>query len=207
MIAHAINAAKKLEIFDHIIVSTDDEEIASIAREWGAETPFMRPVKLANDLTPTVPVVAHAVTECLALGWDVDYVCCIYPSVPLIQATDIKFALDLLQNNQAVAYSFPVTEFPSIVQKALRLKSDGLTMPFYPEFELTRTQDMESAYYDVGQFYWATADAWLSNNKIHSSGVGLVIPNWRVADIDTVDDWKRAELLYKLLEMEIKDER
>ena len=207
MISHAINAAKQLKIFDHIIVSTDDEEIASIAREWGAETPFIRPAKLADDYTPTVPVIAHAITACRALGWDIDYVCCIYPAVPLIQANDIKLALDLLQNSPSAAYSFPVTEFPSIVQKALRLKSDGLIMPFYPGFELTRTQDMTPAYYDAGQFYWGKPVAWLNNNKIHSSGVGLVIPNWRVADIDTVDDWKRAELLYKLLEMEIKDER
>jgi len=142
MIAHAISAAKQLGLFEHIVVSTDDEEIARIAREWGAETPFIRPEDLADDYTPTVPVIAHAITACQALGWSIDYVCCIYPGVPFIQADDLKHALELLQTSQA-AYSFPVTEFPSAIQRALRRLPDGKMQPFYPEFELTRTQDLE----------------------------------------------------------------
>jgi CMP-N-acetylneuraminic acid synthetase len=99
-----------------------------------------------------------------------------------------------------------VTEFPSKIQRAFRIRPDGLTIPFYPEFELDKTQDLDPAYHDAGQFYWGKPKAWLNTTKIHSNGVGLVIPNWRVADIDTVEDWKRAELLYKLFQMEIKDE-
>ena len=205
MIAHAISAARQTGLFERILVSTDDGEIASIAREWGAETPFTRPVELADDYTPTVPVIAHAITACQALGWSIDYVCCIYPCVPFIQTSDLKLALDLLQASQA-AYSFPVTEFPSPIQKALRRLPDGRMQPFYPEFELARTQDMESAYHDTGQFYWGKADAWLTNDKIHCSGVGLPIPSWRVVDIDTPDDWERAVLFYKLMEKENSDE-
>lgn len=195
MIAHAISAALQSGLFEHVVVTTDDEEIAHIARAWGAETPFVRPVELADDYTPTVPVIAHAIVACQALGWDIDHVCCIYPGVPFIHIDEIKQALELLQNSLA-AYSFPVTEFPSAIQRALRRLPDGQMQPFYPEYELTRTQDLEPAYHDAGQFYWGKSDAWLSNNRIHSSGVGLAIPHWRVVDIDTPDDWARAESLY-----------
>lgn len=197
MIAHAICAARQSELFEHIIVSTDDEEIASIAREWGAETPFKRPVGLADDYTPTFPVIAHAITACQALGWHIDYVCCIYPCVPLIQINDLKLALELLQANQA-SYSFPVTEFPSAIQRALRRLPDGRMQPFYPEFELARSQDLELAYHDAGQFYWGKTDAWFTNERIHHGGIGLPIPNWRAVDIDTPDDWERVSLLHKL---------
>ena len=118
--------------------------------------------------------------------------------MPFIQDTDIKAALDLLQTSQA-AYCFPITEFPSAIQRALRRMPDGQMQPFYPEYELARTQDLEPAYHDVGQFYWGKADAWLTNNKVHRSGVGLPIPNWRVVDIDTPDDWSRAEILHAIL--------
>ncbi|BAN36704.1 putative NeuA [Sulfuricella denitrificans skB26] len=195
MIAHAISAAKQSGLFEHVIVSTDDEEIARIACEWGAEAPFTRPAELADDHAPTVPVVAHATTACQALGWEISYVCCIYPGVPFIQIEDLSRALDLLQASQA-AYSFPVTEFPSAIQRALRRLPNGQMQPFYPEYELTRTQDLEPAYHDAGQFYWGKPDTWLTNNKIHRSGIGLPIPSWRVVDIDTPDDWERAGMLY-----------
>ena len=195
MIAHAISAAIESGLFEHVIVSTDDEEISRIANEWGAETPFMRPDELADDYTPTVPVIAHAIAVCQAMGWNIEYVCCIYPGVPFIKNEDITQAFDLLQINQA-AYSFPITEFPSAIQRALRRLPDGRMQPFFPEYELTRTQDLELAYHDAGQFYWGKPDTWLTNNKIHRSGIGLAIPNWRVIDIDTPDDWDRAEILY-----------
>ncbi|MBY0575392.1 MAG: pseudaminic acid cytidylyltransferase [Gallionellaceae bacterium] len=195
MIAHAIGTAQNSGLFDHIVVSTDDDKIARIAAEHGAEVPFVRPAELADDYTPTVPVIAHAITACQALGWKMDYVCCIYPGVPFIQVDDLKRALEQLQASQA-AYSFPVTEFPSAIQRALRRLPNGQMQPLYPEYELTRTQDLEPAYHDAGQFYWGKPDAWLTNNKIHRSGIGLPIPNWRVVDIDTPDDWVRAEILY-----------
>jgi pseudaminic acid cytidylyltransferase len=195
MIAYAILAARQSGLFEHVVVSTDDEEIARVARTWGAETPFVRPPELADDHTPTVPVIAHAITACQALGWNVDYACCIYPCVPFIQNDDLQQAFDLLQNSQS-EYSFPVTEFPSAIQRALRRSPEGQMQPFYPEHELTRTQDLEPAYHDAGQFYWGKPDAWFTNNRIYSSAAGLLIPHWRVVDIDTPDDWARAEILY-----------
>jgi pseudaminic acid cytidylyltransferase len=198
MITYAITAAKSAGLFDHVIASTDDAEIARIAREWGAETPFVRPPELAADHTPTVPVVAHAIHAAESLGWPIDLVCCIYPAVPFIQIEDLRGALDLMSTTGA-QYSFPVTEFPSAVQRALRRDETGRMSPLYPAYELTRTQDLEPAYHDAGQFYWGTRRAWLTNERIHSAGVGFPIPNWRVVDIDTPDDWVRAEAVFNAI--------
>lgn len=198
MIAHAIMAARVSGLFEHVIVSTDDDEIAQIAHAWGAETPFARPAKLADDYTPTVPVIVHALQSCAELGWQVDLACCIYPGVPLIQIDDLKKALALLTGSEA-DYCFPVTEFPSAMQRALKRDENGRMRPCYPEHELTRTQDLETAYHDAGQFYWGAKNTWLSNPRIHSNAVGYPIPNWRVVDIDTSDDWDRAERIYRAL--------
>lgn len=198
MIAHAITAAKSSGLFEHVIVSTDDSEIAEIAAEWGAEVPFTRPKELADDYTPTVPVIAHAILASEALGWRVDLACCIYPGVPFMQVNDLKGALALLESS-AADYSFPVTEFPSAIQRALKRNNDGRMSPFYPQYELTRTQDLEPAFHDAGQFYWGSANAWKTNSRLHSGGVGYLIPSWRVVDIDTTDDWRRAEIIYNAL--------
>ena len=204
MIVHAISAALGSRLFGQVVVSTDDPEIAETARQAGAKTPFMRPGELADDHTPTVPVVAHAIEALEQIGWPVATVCCIYPGVPFIQLADLATALDLLRTS-GVDYTFPVAEFPSAIQRALRRTSVGRLSPFHPEFELTRTQDLEPAYHDAGQFYWGSRDAWLSNPRIHSNAAGLAIPNWRVVDIDTPEDWERAEILYSTLSTHLTD--
>ncbi|MFJ9450926.1 pseudaminic acid cytidylyltransferase [Herbaspirillum sp. NPDC101397] len=198
MIAYAIEAAAAASLFERIVVSTDDAEIASIAREYGAETPFLRPPELANDYAATVPVIAHAIESCRSLGIFAEQVCCIYPGVPFMLAQDLSGALKLLQESNA-DYCFPVTEFPSAVQRALGRADNGGMTPLYPQYELTRTQDLPLAYHDAGQFYWGGCNAWLSNPRIHSSSVGYVIPNWRVVDIDTPEDWMRAEKMRNVL--------
>lgn len=198
MIVYAIAAAIASESFDRVIVSTDDEEIAQVARERGAEVPFMRPPELADDHTPTVPVIAHAITECQSIGWDVQEVCCIYPGVPFISTADLRMAREQLLTSGA-HYVFPVTGFPSPIQRALRRLPDGTVKPFQPEHAATRTQDLEPGYFDVGQFYWGRASSWLAGLNIHLNGTTLVIPEWRVVDIDTPADWERAELLYAAL--------
>jgi len=198
MIGYAIEAAKSSGLFDHVVVSTDDADIAAVSREFGAETPFVRPAQLANDHTPTVPVISHAIESCEALGWRIKAACCIYPGVPLIQAEDMRQAWAMLESGSQ-SYVYPVTEFPVPVQQALKRNDAGLMQSLYPQYELTRTQDLERTYYDVGQFYWGWRDAWFDNPRILSSGLGLPIPQWRVVDIDTLDDWIRAELLYKAI--------
>ncbi|MEY3788590.1 MAG: hypothetical protein RIQ94_142 [Pseudomonadota bacterium] len=195
MIAWAITTAQESGLFDLIIVSTDDKEIADIARKWKAETPFIRPIELADDLTPTVPVIAHAVKSCNDSGWTVEYACCIYPCVPFLQTDDLISAFNLLQKNN-VNFVYPVTEYAHPIQRAMRQLPSGQMQFINPENELTRTQDLEKTYHDSGQFYWGNATAWLEHKKMHTDGLGMAIPNWRVVDIDSMNDWKRAEDLY-----------
>lgn len=197
MIAWAVDHASESKIFDKVIVSTDDEHIAKVARAFGADTPFVRPAELADDLTPTVPVIAHAVEACEAMGWDIDYACCIYPCVPFLESSDLVHALALMQES-AANFAYPVTEYVHPIQRAMRRLPTGQMEFFQPEHELTRTQDLEKSYHDAGQFYWGKASAWKARMRMHTAGVGLVIPNWRVVDIDNADDWKRAELLYEV---------
>ncbi len=194
MIAWAIETARASEQFEHIIVTTDDAEISELAKTWEAEVPFVRPAALADDYTPTVPVVAHAIGACQALGWQVDQVCCIYPAVPFMQGADLVTALHMLETND-VGYVFPVAAFPSAIQRALRQLPNGLMEPFNRQYTSTRTQDLEPAYYDAGQFYWGRAQTWLEGKNVHQYGMGLVIPGWRVVDIDNEEDWQRAELM------------
>lgn len=197
MIGYAIAAAHASGMFAHVVVTTDDPEIAAIATAHGAEVPFTRPAELADDHTPTVPVIQHAIGACRDLGWDVGLACCIYPGVPLIDANDIASANAMLIAANREGYVFPVAPFPSAIQRALRRDTEGRVSPFDPAHVATRTQDLEPGYYDAGQFYWGGADTWLSGANIHANGRTIVLPEWRVVDIDTPDDWERAERLYR----------
>lgn len=199
MIGYAIEAALACKAIERVVVSTDDAEIADIARQFGAETPFERPSELADDHTPTVPVIAHAVETCRDEGWQVGNVCCIYPGVPFIRTEDLEAALAKLDQHDGKGYTFPVAEFPSPIQRALKRGADGSLTPFDPGQVGTRTQDLEPGYYDAGQFYWGAAETWLAGLDIHSHGRAIVLPSWRVADIDTPEDWDRAELMHRAL--------
>ncbi len=196
MIAYAIRAAQGSGLFDSIVVSTDSDEIAEVARQFGAEVPFMRPASLADDHTPTVPVIAHAIDAVSASGRPPSLVCCIYPGCPLLDPADLRAGLSLLLDRKA-HYAFPVLHFPAPIQRALRRRNDGSVTPFQPEHSQTRSQDLEPAFYDAGQFYWGHARAWTDGIDIHRNGVALIVPSWRAVDIDTPDDWHRAEALYR----------
>lgn len=198
MIGYAVQAAISCNLFDRVIVTTDDAEIAAIAENFGAEVPFVRPVELSDDFTPTVPVIAHAIKFLLQQGEKIEFACCIYPSVPFIQNKDLIASFDLLIKTGA-GYCYPVTEFPSVIQRALRLLPDGKIEPINPEYEWARTQDFKPVFFDAGQFYWGRISSWLDGLGLQSHGSGLIIPNWRVVDIDTHEDWIRAELIHKAL--------
>jgi len=201
MIAWAIGAAKASGLFDRVIVSTDDAEIEAAALDAGAELPFRRPAELADDHTPTVPVIQHAIQACRDLGWPVRWACCIYPGVPFLQTEDLAAGFDLLQQHGGEGYVFPVTGFPSPIQRALKRADDGKVEPFNPEHVATRTQDLEPAFFDAGQFYWGAADTWLKGLNLHAHGRAIVLPEWRVVDIDTPADWERAEALHRAFGM------
>lgn len=195
IIEYAISCALESDLFEHVVVSTDDQDIANVARECGAEIPFMRADSLADDHTPTVPVVADAIIKCEAHGWSIENVCCIYPCVPFLRPKDLHDALRLL-NEKNVDYLFPIVEFPSPIHRAMRLEADGRVSKFFLSDELDRTQDLERAFHDAGQFYWGRRRTWLCNPLIHSNGAGLVLAKTRAMDIDSEDDWILAELLY-----------
>ena len=197
MIAYAIEAAQKSGLFKRIIVSTDDKEVAKVSRVLGAEAPFQRPADLADDHTPTVPVIAHAIRELEMSGESYSYVCCIYPCVPFLDCEDLKNALSLLKQGRA-DYCFPVGEYHSPIQRSLKMSEDGRLAPFFSEFEISRTQDLERAFHDAGQFYWGKKQAWLTNPNVHKSSLGFPVPWFKVSDIDTLIEWQRAERLFHL---------
>ena len=196
MISYAIRVAIECDLFDHVAVSTDDDDIADIARKFGAEVPFTRPTELSDDETATIPVIAHAINNCKEQGWAFDSVCCIYPCVPFLQVHDLIDSFRLF-NSSEEKYCLSVVEFPSPVQRALAMNAQGLVTPYFPENELTRTQDLTTAYHDAGQFYWGSLESWRTNTRIHSNAVGFQLPSWRTVDIDTPDDWIRAEIYYQ----------
>lgn len=195
MIAYAIEVANKSKLFDKVIVSTDDLEIAEVAMSYGAEVPFIRSRELANDYAATVPVVADAINKIEEYGNKVSDVCCIYPCTPLLAVNDVLNGLRFLKQSKA-DYCFPISQHHFQIQRALQLKSDGTVQPLFSTNELLRTQDVHTTYQDAGQFYWGHRDAWLRNPKIHSSGVAIVIPRIRAIDIDTTEDWLYAEFVY-----------
>ncbi|MFH0708576.1 MAG: pseudaminic acid cytidylyltransferase [Pseudomonadota bacterium] len=200
IIAYSIEAAVKSGLFDKIIVSTDDDEIAEVARNYGAEVPFLRPKELSDDHTATIPVIAHAIQALRAKGDVIEAACCIYATAPFIRSEDIIRAYNaLIEQNKH--YTFPVTTFPFPIFRGVKRDVDGTIKMFYPEHFASRSQDLEEAYHDVGQFYWGTADAWLEGKLIFSdAATTIVLPRHLVQDIDTPEDWERAELMYKVLQ-------
>ena len=202
MIGHSIAAAIAAGRFDRVIVSTDDPEVARIAVDHGADVPFVRPAELAGDHTGTVEVIQHAVRTLIDDGEPVEYACCIYATAPFVTPELLREGYErLLAGGRS--YAFSVAAFGSPIQRALRIRPDGTLEPMWPENAQTRSQDLEPAYHDAGQFYWGTATAWLAGTPLHSSSaVPVVVPSHRVQDIDTPEDWVRAEYLFAALQQE-----
>jgi N-acylneuraminate cytidylyltransferase len=198
MISYAVRAASESDLFDQIIVSTDDEEIASISKQFGASVPFLRPSELADDHTPTVPVIQHAIEFLASIGSSPEYICCIYPCVPFLQASDLHESFKLLTQSDR-QFCFPIIEHPSPIQRALRMDNKGALAPIFNDFQLERTQDLERAFYDAGQFYWGSMDAWLSSPRIYENATGYEVKHWKAIDIDTPSDWDSAETLFKTI--------
>lgn len=199
MIAHSIQAAQNSGCFEQIIVSTDDAEIADIAQQYGATVPFMRPADLSDDFATTGVVVAHAVDFMQQHGWQGDSACCLYATAPFVQADDLQRGLLALRDNQA-EFAFSVTSFPFPIQRALKLAENGMVSMFSPENFAVRSQDLPEAWHDAGQFYWGTAAAWLAQKPIFNShSVAVKLPRYRVQDIDTLEDWTRAEMMWRVL--------
>ncbi len=193
IIAYSIEAAIKSQLFDEIIVSTDDEEIASVAKCFGASVPFIRPESLSDDFTGTTPVVRHAANWYSSQNKKLQNICCIYSTAPFVQAKYIKMGFEQLEQQQA-DYVYSMTSFAFPIQRAQKMDKLGHPSPFYPEYMASRSQDLEDAFHDAGQFYWWTEQA--LNNGVKASK-GVILPRYLVQDIDTLEDWQRAEFMYQ----------
>jgi N-acylneuraminate cytidylyltransferase len=199
MIAWSIGAAVESGIFDHVVVSTDDDEIAAIAERCGAEVPFRRPDALSGDHVATRPVVNDAIEKLTMLYGKPSQVCCLYATAPFVRKDDLVDAYSKLMETGA-EFVFSVAKYAYQIQRALRINAQGFTEMRYPEHAMTRSQDLEDSYHDAGQFYWGQTAAFLSNRSaLQARSVPYVMPPGRVQDIDTPEDWEHAELLFRAL--------
>lgn len=202
MIQYAIDLALSCQLFQRVIVSTDSVEIQEVAERSGAEAPFLRPAELAGDHTPTASVLAHAL-ETLDDGNSFDYACCIYPAVPFTTPEDILDGLSLVRED-GVGSAFAVTPFAAPIWRAFKKSSDSTLTMIWPENRNVRTQDLPVSFHDVGQFYWVPVRTFLhAPLLLTATSRGVEFPRWRAHDIDTEDDWIRAELIFLSLRKEM----
>lgn len=202
MIAWSIQAAIDSGCFDEIWVSTDDEEIAAVAQAYGAKVPFLRPAHLSDDFATTADVMSHAVEEFGKLNHALpDYICCLYATAPFVTEADLVHGLEKIKNNNTLNYVFSATTYPFPIQRAIKLNEHDTVEMFSPQYFNVRSQDLEEAWHDAGQFYWGTAGAWFNKEMIFSTQSSVVeLPRFRVQDIDTQEDWDRAEWLFKAIQ-------
>ena len=197
IIVWSIEAAKKCKLFDRIIVSTDNHEIASIAKQHGADVPFMRSKHLADEHTGTNAVVKDVIQNIHKNGEQVSYACCIYATAPFISSKYlIKAYQDLITQNKS--YAFSVTTFSFPVERSFVINQSNEIENLFPDMTLNRSQDLQEVYHDAGQFYWGLADAFLNDVPIFSKhSIPIILPRYLVQDIDTIEDWKQAELMFE----------
>tara|TARA_B110000444_G_scaffold260495_1_gene307698 strand:- start:107 stop:808 length:702 start_codon:yes stop_codon:yes gene_type:complete len=200
IIAYSIEAALKSNCFSQVIVSTDDDEISDVAKKYGAYVPFVRPDELSNDYVGTIPVIKHTIEWMEDNNNYIENVCCLYATAPFIQSKIISKAYQQLKNSSA-DYCFSVTSFAFPIQRAIRIVQDNKVDMFYPEHFNTRSQDLEEACHDAGQFYWGKAQAFKAELPLFSEvATPYVLPRYLVQDIDTMEDWIRAEVMYRVLQ-------
>jgi len=192
IIAYSIQAALESKLFDEVMVSTDDIEIAEVAKRYGAEVPFIRSRENADDYAILADVVDEVKNEYLNRNRKFRYICCILPTAPLITITNLEKGLDLLIGKKVDSVK-PVVKFSYPIQRAIKMV-DGKTEMFYPQFKTARSQDLEPAYHDAGQFYWMKFETGLRGQNKY----GFELPEMQVQDIDTIEEWKLAEMKYKI---------
>jgi pseudaminic acid cytidylyltransferase len=206
IISYSINAAKACGLFDKIIVSTDSKEIAEIAEKCGAEIPFFRPAELSDDFTGTDEVILHTLNWFIKRAINVDYVCCIYATAPFVKSEYIREGFEILRKTESTS-SFTVTTYPYSIFRSLKINGRGKLQMLWPEYLQTRSQDLIEAYHDAGQFYWADVKKYIVEKRLFSkSAAPVIIPRYLVQDIDTIEDWERAEIMFQMLAKQLKCE-
>lgn len=199
LISWTIELCSSLSEFSEVIVSTDDDEIAAISKQFGATLRALREPGLSDDFTPTVPVIADAILRMTDAESPPDYVCCIYPAALFCTSEDLRESLQLLKANRGVDFVASVVEYPHPIQRAFNLGEAGEIVLRSVESMKMRTQDLSPYYHDAGQFYWGRAEAWLRQAAIFENALGYKLESSRVVDIDTEDDWERAERVFNSL--------
>ena len=200
IIAYSIEAALKSNCFSQVIVSTDDDEISKVAKKYGAQVPFVRSNELSNDYVGTIPVIKHTIEWMEDNNNYIENVCCLYATAPFIQSKIISKAYKQLKDSSA-DYCFSVTKFTFPIQRAIKIIQGDKVDMFYPEHFNTRSQDLEEACHDAGQFYWGKAQAFKDGLPLFSEvATPYVLPRYLVQDIDTMEDWIRAEAMHKVLQ-------
>ncbi len=198
LLAYSIEVALKSKLFDKVIVSTDDEEIASIAKEYGAKVPFLRPKELSDDFTGTADVVNHTIAYLESKGEYYEYICTIYATAPFLQKKYLVEGFEKLKNSNA-HQSFSVTSMPFPIQRSFKITSDNRCEMFWPENFTKRSQDLEEAYQDAGQFYWENLNNSSNDIPFGKDSIPIILPRYLVQDIDTLEDWIRAEYMYEVI--------
>ena len=199
MISWSIKKAIKSNLFDRVIVTTDSKEIADISNKYGALTPFMRSKKLSNDYTIIIDVMADAIERLKAINIIADNVCCIFPCAPLILEKDLKISYKVFKENDS-NFTFPITEYSHPIQRAIKFNGEKKIIALDKTKYFKRSQDLSKRFYDTGSFYWGKSIAWQNKINIFQNSTSIQIPSWRSVDIDNLDDWKRAQLISKLLD-------
>ncbi len=194
IIAYSIEAALKSGIFDEVMVSTDDKEIADIARQYGAKVPFMRSPETSNDYATSDDVLREVIEEYKNMGIMFDNMCCIYATAPLIDSANIVKAYELL-NKSEFNVVYPIVEFSYPIWRCLDLEDSGRISYHWPEHENARSQDLPKEYHDTGTFYWHKIDSWMKDPLCAG---GIVVEESTVQDIDTEEDWKLAEIKFQM---------
>lgn len=199
IIAYSILAALNSKLFDRVIVSTDSKEIADVACGYGAEAPFVRPGELAGDVTATADVILHALAWLTGQHSPASQVCCLYATAPFVQPCYLRQGLTLLLESGATSV-FTVTSYPAPIFRALKQQADGRLAMVWPEYELTRSNDLPETFHDAGQFYWLDAPRFMAEKRIYSpDSRPVILPRFLVQDIDTPEDWLTAEAMYQAL--------
>ena len=195
MLSYSIAAALKSGLFEEVMVSTDDEEIASVARQYGACVPFMRSAEAASDYATTADVLREVLGKYKEMGKEFDNFCCFYATAPLVQSKDLVAAFERLQSSDFTCV-YPVVQFSYPIWRCLDLAVDGTMKRHWPEYENSRSQDLPKEYHDTGTFYWHKTREWLAGE---SRIGGIEVDETTIQDIDTETDWRMAEMKYRLL--------
>jgi len=203
LIAYSIEVALKSNLFYKVIVSTDDKEIAKIAQHYGAEVPFIRPQELSDDFIGTNDVINHAVEFLKQKGELYKYICTIYATAPFLEEKYLKKGLHELKKSDAKR-AFSATSMPFPIQRTFKLNKDGRCEMFAPEYYMTRSQDLEEAYQDAGQFYWENTEIQSDKISFDIDSIPIILPRYLVQDIDTLEDWQRAEYMYEAIRLKNK---